>query len=56
MGLFKSEEERRIERDMKVRAGIRQIERAIREQKKFQDDFITNAQKARKIGDTKQYA
>lgn len=56
MGLFKSEEERRIERDMRVRQGIRRIERAIREQKKFQDEFIRNAQNAKKIGDNKQYA
>ena len=32
MGLFKTPEERRIERDMKIRQGIRRIERAIREQ------------------------
>ena len=55
MGLFKSEEERRIERDIKVRQGIRRIEKAIREQKKFQDDFIKNARHAKQIGDTNQY-
>ncbi len=56
MGLFKSEEERRIERDIKVRQGIRRIEKSIREQGKFQDEFIKNAQHAKKIGDTSQYA
>jgi len=56
MGLFKSSEERRIERDIRVRQGIRRIEKAIREQGKFQDDFIKNAQRAKKIGDQKQYA
>ncbi len=56
MGLFKSAEERRIERDIKVRQGMRRIEKAIREQKKFQDEFIHNAQRAKKIGDNKQYA
>ncbi len=55
MGLFKSAEERRIERDIKVRQGIRRIEKAIREQVKFQDEFIRNAQRAKKIGDTNQY-
>ena len=55
MGLFKSAEERRIERDIKVRQGIRRIEKAIREQVKFQDEFIRNAQRAKKIGDTSQY-
>ncbi len=56
MGLFKSAEERRIERDIKVRQGMRRIEKAIREQKKFQDEFVRNAQRAKKIGDGKQYA
>ena len=55
MGLFKSPEERRIERDIKIRQGIRRIEKAIREQGKFQDEFIRNAQHARKIGDAQQY-
>ena len=55
MGLFKSEEERRIERDIKIRQGIRRIEKAIREQGKFQDDFVKNAQHAKKIGDLAQY-
>jgi hypothetical protein len=55
MGLFKSEEERRIERDIKVRQGLRRIEKAIREQGKFTDEFVRNAQHAKKIGDNKQY-
>src|SRR5258707_14973280 len=55
MGLFKSKDERRIEREMKVRAGLRSIERSIRQQEKFADDFIKNAQHARKIGDEGQY-
>ena len=56
MALFKSSEERRIERDIKIRQGIRRIEKSIREQGKFQDEFIRNAQQAKKIGDTAQYA
>jgi hypothetical protein len=55
MGLFKSKEERRIESEMKIRQGIRSIERSIRQQEKFSDDFIKNAQHARKIGDNQQY-
>src|ERR1700677_4819690 len=55
MGLFKSKDERRIEREMKIRAGMRSIEKAIREQGKFADDFIKNAQQAKKIGDNSQY-
>jgi hypothetical protein len=55
MGLFKSKEERKIEREMKIRAGIRSIEKSIRQQEKFAGDFIKNAQHARKIGDEGQY-
>lgn len=55
MGLFKSRDERRIEREMKIRGGMRAIERSIRQQEKFADDFIRNAQHAKKIGDDGQY-
>ena len=55
MALFKSSEERRIEREMKIRQGIRRIERGIREQSKFMDEFVRNARRARAIGDTQQY-
>jgi hypothetical protein len=55
MGLFKSKEERRIEREMKIRSGMRAIEKSIRQQEKFSEDFIKNAQHARKIGDNGQY-
>jgi hypothetical protein len=55
MALFKSKEERRIERDIKIRQGIRRIERAIAEQNKFTDEFIKNARDAKRIGDTNSY-
>ncbi len=55
MGLFKSKEERRIERDMKIRHGIRRIEKSIAEQKKFSDEFVKNARHAKQIGDTQSY-
>ncbi len=55
MGLFKSKDERRIEREMKIRGGMRSIEHSIRQQEKFADDFIKNAQQAKKIGDNGQY-
>ena len=55
MALFKSAEERRIERDIKIRQGIRRIEKAIREQGKFADEFIKNARRAKTMGDTAQY-
>lgn len=56
MGLFKSKEERRMERDIKVRQGIRRIEKAIVEQKKFADEFVRNARQAKQIGDMGSYA
>lgn len=55
MGLFKSSEERRIERDIRIRQGIRRIEKAVREQAKFAEEFIRHAQHAKKIGDEAQY-
>ncbi|MGD8453532.1 MAG: hypothetical protein PVJ57_17095 [Phycisphaerae bacterium] len=55
MGLFKSKEERRMERDMKIRQGIRRIEKAIAEQNKFTDEFVKNARQARQIGDMASY-
>ena len=55
MGLFKSKDERRLEREMKIRQGMRAIERSIRQQEKFAEDFIKNAQHAKKIGDNGQY-
>jgi hypothetical protein len=55
MGLFKSKDERRVEREMKIRQGVRAIEKSIRQQEKFSEDFIRNAQHAKKIGDNNQY-
>lgn len=56
MGLFKSKEERRIEQDIKIRQGIRRIEKSIAEQNKFSDEFVKNARSAKQIGDMAQYA
>ncbi len=55
MALFKSKEERRLERDMKIRQGIRRIEKSIAEQNKFADEFIKNARQAKQIGDQAAY-
>ena len=55
MGLFKSKEERRIEREMRIKSGLRAIERSIRQQEKFSEDFIRNARHAQQIGDQGQY-
>src|SRR5215203_5499033 len=55
MGLFKSKDERRIEREMKIKQGMRAIEKSIRQQEKFAEDFIKNARHAKQIGDEGQY-
>jgi hypothetical protein len=55
MGLFKSKDERRVERETKIRTSMRAIERSIRQQEKFADDFIAVARKAKQIGDEGQY-
>ncbi|MFO0837100.1 MAG: hypothetical protein U1D55_01130 [Phycisphaerae bacterium] len=55
MGLFKTNEERRIERDIKIRQGIRRIEKAITEQNRFSDEFVRNARQAKQIGDLGSY-
>ena len=55
MGLFKSKEERRLERDIKIRQGIRRIEKSIAEQAKFADEFVKNARHAKQIGDLASY-
>ena len=55
MALFKSKEERRMERDIKIRQGIRRIEKAIAEQNKFSDEFVRNARHAKQIGDLSSY-
>lgn len=55
MGLFKSEAERRIEREIRIKSGLKAIERAIGQQGKFAEQFIRHAQEARKIGDKQQY-
>ena len=55
MALFKSKEERRLERDIKIRQGIRRIEKSIAEQNKFTDEFVKNARQAKQIGDMSSY-
>ncbi len=44
-----------MERDIKIRQGIRRIEKSISEQNKFTDEFVKNARSAKQIGDMGQY-
>ena len=56
MGLFKSATERRIEREMRLKSGLKSIEKSIRQQDHFTRDFIAHAQQAKRIGDNAQYS
>lgn len=55
MGLFKSQEERRIERDMQIRKTQAMFKKRIKELEKAELDFIENAKEAKKIGSKKHY-
>ncbi len=50
MGLFKSKEERKLERDMEIRKGISEFKRTIRSLEKHEKDYIKKAKRARQIG------
>ena len=53
--MFKSKEEKRIERDIEVRKGVNSLKRNIRDLAKHEFSYIAKAKKARKIGDNSQY-
>jgi hypothetical protein len=55
MGMFKSKEEKRIERDIEVRKGVNSLKRNIRDLAKHEASYILKAKKAKKIGDQSQY-
>jgi len=55
MGMFKSKEEKRIERDIEVRKGVNSLKRNIRDLAKHEFSYIQKAKKAKKIGDNSQY-
>ena len=54
MGLFKSSEDRRMERDMKIRTGLKKVQRQIRSLEKDEKGFIAKAKKAKQLGDKTQ--
>ena len=53
--MFKSKEEKRIERDIEVRKGVNSLKRNIRDLAKHESSYILKAKKAKKIGDQSQY-
>lgn len=54
MGIFKSREEKRIERDLEVRKGIASIKRNLKDLDKHSKEYIEKAKKAKRIGDNDQ--
>jgi hypothetical protein len=55
MGMFKSKEEKKIERDIEVRKGVNSLKRNIRDLAKHEISYVQKAKKAKKIGDQSQY-
>ncbi len=54
MGLFKSKEERRLERDMQIRRGLNQLKRQIKQLEKSETDWLKKAKRAKSLGDRTQ--
>ena len=54
MGIFKSREERKIERDIEIRKGIGSLRRNIRDLGKHELSYVDKAKRAKKIGDKEQ--
>jgi hypothetical protein len=50
MGLFKSKEERKLERDMEIRKGISEFKRNIKSLEKHEKEYIKKAKRAKQIG------
>ncbi len=55
MGLFKSHEDRRIEREIEVRKGLNHIKRAIRDLDRNEEDYVKKARRALQMGSDEQY-
>lgn len=55
MGLFKSKEERRLERTLQVRRALTHMRRQIKDSEKYEQAYIEKAKRARKLGWGNQY-
>lgn len=55
MGLFKSRDERRIERNIEIRKGVNALRRNIVDLGKHERSYVDKAKRAKKIGDKQQY-
>ncbi|MGE0432639.1 MAG: hypothetical protein AB7K09_10670 [Planctomycetota bacterium] len=56
MGLFKSKQQRQIERDIEIRKGIAKIKRQIGELGKHEKQWLVKAQRARQMGSNQELA
>ena len=54
MGLFKSKDERRIERDLEIRKGLAGIKRNIKQLEKHEREYLKKAQRAKRINSSEQ--
>ncbi|MBI4563925.1 MAG: hypothetical protein HY716_04430 [Planctomycetes bacterium] len=54
MGIFKSRQERKIERDIEIRKGVASLRRNIRDLSKHEHSYLDKAKRAKKIGDKEQ--
>ncbi len=54
MGLFKSKEQRRIDRDIEVRKGLSQIKRHIRKLEKSEGQYLKKARRAKQLSSDQQ--
>lgn len=54
MGLFKSSEEKRFERDVEVRKAVNSLKRNIKEQDQHEKSYLEKARRAKRIGDNDQ--
>jgi hypothetical protein len=55
VGIFKSREERSMERSMEIKRGISKIKRNIGKLAKHEEEWLRKARRARKIDDTQQF-
>lgn len=56
MGLFRSKQERRIERDIEIKKGIAKIRRQISDLGKHEKEWLVKAQRARQMGSNQELA
>jgi len=54
MSLFKSREERRLERELEIKRGIQKMRGQIRKLEKDEKGFLSKAKRAKQLGDTTQ--